>query len=536
MKRAVLYLRSSKDQKDVSIQTQRHELTALAQQRGIELVGEYSDVVESGKDWDRPGFQQLIKAIRNPARGWHLVLTKDTSRIARRRNLALIFEEQECALHGVEVCYANIPDGGDAATTMILRTLLQAMDEWHSITSRNKGLAGMAENVRQGYRAGGKAPHGYRLRKVDIGIVRDGMPVTKSTLERTADADILQRYLELRAADVPRAQAARVTDLKLQASSLVGLEWNALIYAGCLTFGVYHERTSTGGYKTKRKRRPRSEWLVQPDAHEALITRDQAERILHALENSDHAVAVSRGRTSITPYALSGLLETPAGVVWEVNKKIHYNAPRADGRRRYVPIETMDKAVIDQITASIQTDSLARALLEQTREQSPDHAAEIKALQKEIAAIAVKIDRAAGLALELEDPAPYHRKIEALERERRQLVVRQADLQEQQQLAQAATGITLKEISELLETLAERLHRAPRDMLKLALRGIVKRVVLDPDTLAGTIEYQVPVGKVNPAEMALLRQRPACGVLAAAIPLSIEYVDGRALRWRRMRG
>lgn len=504
MRRAVLYLRSSKDQKDVSIQSQRHELTALAQLRGIELVGEYSDVVESGKDWDRPGFQQLIKAIRNPARGWHLVLTKDTSRIARRRNLALIFEEQECAANGVEVCYANIPDGGDAATTMILRTLLQAMDEWHSITSRNKGLAGMAENVRQGFRAGGKAPHGYKLRKVEVGIVREGVPVTKSTLEPSDAAPAVQRYLELRAADVPRAQAARAAELQLQASSLVGLEWNALIYAGCTTFGVYHERTSTGGYKGRRKRRPRSEWLVRPDTHPPLITRDEAERILQALETSEHAVATSRGRASVSPYALSGLLETPAGITWEVNKRTHYNAPRGDGRRRYLPIAMVDRAIIDQVTASIQTDALAKALLDQTRERSPDHSGEIKALQKEIAAIAVKIDRAAGLALDLEDPAPYHRKIEALERERRQLVARQAELHEQQRLAEAAAGITLQEIREVLETLAESLRRAPRDMLKLALRGIVKRVVLDPDTLAGTIEYQVPVCEVNPANMALL--------------------------------
>jgi hypothetical protein len=40
-------------------------------------------------------------------------------------------------------------------------------------------------------------------------------------------------------------------------------------------------------------------------------------------------------------------------------------------------------------------------------------------------------------------------------------------------------------------------------MLKLALRGIVRSVVLDPDTLAGTVEYQVPIGDLNPVEMAL---------------------------------
>lgn len=534
MKRAVLYLRSSKDQKDVSIQTQRLDLTALAERRSIKIVGEYSDVVESAKDWDRPGFQQLLHGIRKPNRGWDLVLTLDTARIARRRNLALIFEEQECAVHGVDVCYANIPDGGDPATTMILRTLLQAMDEWHSITSRNKGLAGMAENVRQGYRAGGKAPHGYRLHRNNVGIIRHGEAVTKSTLEPVPDdAAAVKIFLELRAADVPRAQAAQAAELKLKASSLVGLEWNALIYAGCTTFGVYHERTSSGGYKTKRKRRPRSEWLINEGTHPALISRAQAERILRALETSDHAAATSRGRASVSPYALSGMIETPAGIVWEVNKRVHYNAPRADGRRRYLPIELVDRAVIDQVISAICSDALAKALLEQTRQQSPDHAAEIKRLQKEIAALAVKIDRAAGLALELEDPAPYQRKIEALERERRQLVARQADLHEEQRLADAVGAISLQEIREVLDDLAENLRRAQPQMLKLALRGIVRRVTLDPDSLSGSIEYQVPVAaEKHPAGLALLRRRHAYGVLSARAPLQIAYVDGRASRWK----
>ena len=45
MNRAVLYLRSSKDRSDVSIDAQRRELQSLAQARGIIIAGEYSDAV-----------------------------------------------------------------------------------------------------------------------------------------------------------------------------------------------------------------------------------------------------------------------------------------------------------------------------------------------------------------------------------------------------------------------------------------------------------------------------------------------------------
>ena len=73
----------------------------------------------------------------------------------------------------MRVIYRNVPDA-DPVTEMLLKSILQAMDEWHSLTSRQKGLAGMAENVRQGWRAGGKAPRGYRLEYQATGTIRDG--------------------------------------------------------------------------------------------------------------------------------------------------------------------------------------------------------------------------------------------------------------------------------------------------------------------------------------------------------------------------
>lgn len=152
----------------------------MAIARGILIVGEYVDAVESGKDDDRPGFQALLRDMRSD-RKWDHILALDTARIARiarRRVLAIIFEEQECKRHNVRVLYKSLPES-DPITEMLLKSILQAMDEWHSLTSKVKGLAGMAENVRQGWRAGGRAPRGYRLQHEETGAIRDGAPVTK---------------------------------------------------------------------------------------------------------------------------------------------------------------------------------------------------------------------------------------------------------------------------------------------------------------------------------------------------------------------
>ena len=173
--RAALYLRSSKDRSDVSIDAQRRALHDLAGQRGLVVAEEYADAVESGKDEDRPAWLRLLRDVRSAARGWEVVLALDTSRIARRRLIALQFE-RDCERHRVRIVYKNIPDA-DPATDMVIRSVFQAFDEYHSLVSKAKGLAGMRENVRQGWRAGGRAPRGYQLEYTATGAIRDGQPV-----------------------------------------------------------------------------------------------------------------------------------------------------------------------------------------------------------------------------------------------------------------------------------------------------------------------------------------------------------------------
>lgn len=180
---ATLYLRSSKDRSDVSIDAQRRELAALASQRGLVVVGEYTDVVESGADENRPGLQRLVADIRQRSRGWNTVLLLDTSRLARRPFINVMFE-RDADKHGVRVVYKSVPDD-DPITAVVIKSFMMGIDQWHSLTSKRKGLAGMAENVRQGFRAGGRAPRGYRLATIETGAIREGAQVPAKATRRT---------------------------------------------------------------------------------------------------------------------------------------------------------------------------------------------------------------------------------------------------------------------------------------------------------------------------------------------------------------
>lgn len=293
--RVALYLRSSKDRSDVSIDAQRRELTELAKQRGLVVVDEFVDAVESGRDENRPGFRRLHEAMRSRSRAWSAVMMLDTSRLARNQWIAAFFEH-DAERFDVTVIYKSIPDA-DPIVSMMLKAIMRAFDVYHSLISKQKGLTGMAENVKQGFRAGGRAPRGYRLVTVSTGAIREGLPVTKTRLEPNEDAPKVSEYLRLRAEGLGRGTLVRRLGLAWPETSLIGMEWNALTYAGHTVWNVHNE-VGTDGYKGGTKRRPRSEWLMKRGTHVALVSDAVAEALLAKLENADkHAPRSAQRRT-----------------------------------------------------------------------------------------------------------------------------------------------------------------------------------------------------------------------------------------------
>ncbi|HXI19349.1 MAG TPA: recombinase family protein [Chloroflexota bacterium] len=466
MPTAALYCRSSKDRSDVSIAAQRSELGRLAKARQLNLVAEYVDAVESGKDEDRPGFQQLLSAIRNPRRGWDTVLVLDTSRIARRRHIAIMFEH-ECQRRGVRIVYKSVPES-DPITEMLLKSILQAMDEWHSMTSRMKGLSGMAENVRKGWRAGGRAPFGYRLEHVETATLREGVPVRKSRLVLSADANAVQAYLQARAAGTPRARAGLAG---ISPASLVGIEWNALTYAGHTVWNVHAEAGSG------RKRRPRAEWLVKPDTHPALITQAEADAILQRLE----AYSQSRPRTRDAHYLLTGLLVTPDGTRFHGDR----GAYRVKGRQ--VQAAAVDTLVAKSVLRDLQSPSFVKAVTKAARAlRSPTTDA---TLQEELRSAERRLARIMGLLEHTDAPAPLLRQMESLETERARLSDAVAEQEAEAARRSAMSRITEMEVRRLLVEQAARIEEADPALLRDALESLLTRVELDGKEL--TIHYRI---------------------------------------------
>ena len=478
-RRCALYLRSSKDRSDVSIDAQRRELRALAKSRSLIVAEEFADAVESGKDANRPGFQSLIRQINNKARHWSSILMVDTSRLARNQYVAHSFMH-ECRKRGIEVIFAKTPEL-DGVTGIILPAVLHAMDQVHSFMSKEKGLAGMAENVRQGYRAGGRAPFGYKLEHIPTGAIREGEPVTKSRLVPDDNAAKIASYLKGRAQGLAGTSLAEKLGLDLARTSLNGIEWNALTYAGHTVWNVHNEKTD-GGYKGGVKRRPRSEWLMQRDTHPALITEAEAEAILQRLEAGRIKTYSTRAK-----HLLTGMLVTNGGEAW------HGNGDYYRAGSKSVKAARVDGAILRQIGADLQSDVFVKAMLKSAGKTSAGDSAELHLAQKEARTLDTRIERLTNLLAETDTPAPLLRKIEAMENERDAIVRRLEAAESAARHNKALRELSEHDVKTILNGIAENLEDLDRDDLKDVLRGLIGRITLNFSSSELCIHYKIPV-------------------------------------------
>lgn len=495
--RAVLYCRSSKDRADVSIDVQRRELAELAHARGYIVLEEFTDSVESGKDDDRPGFQRLHQALYDRARTWSVILMLDTGRLGRG-DVAYWFEEKDCKPRGVSVVYKSLPPEIDEPERMLMKGVFRGVDHWWSLQAKRKALAGMRENVRNGYRAGGRPPMGYRLEHVAIGPMRDGKPVLKSRLVPSDQAPAIAAYLRDRAAGVPRFRARAKNGITAPVTTLISVERNALTYAGHTVWNMMNEPG-----RGQDRYRPRSEWEVKRETHLPLISDPEADAILAMAHRPTRAVT----RPTRHDYLLAGLLRSPAGAVWHGDRAEFYRI----GKGRRLAMRRVDRTVLDALVEDLAGDRLLNIVLEHVRARAAARkdGKPLAGMRRRLEELNRKIRRLADLAADSEAAAPLLRTITEVEKERAGV-----ELELELALRETSTARTLraigeKEVRQALRGLATDLEES-KDVagLRDVVMKLLERVDLDP---------------AEPAHLVLRYRLPALGGFELASPQDTEF-------------
>lgn len=155
---------STKDKQDptLSFPSQRQACAAKAEELGGRVTAEFTDQ-DTGRRDDRTGWGDLVReAKQRDARRFDAVLIYATSRLSRDLFRALAYE-RELSRAGVEVFYALTAGDQTTPEGRLIRHMFQALDQFEVEKLGREVRRGQAENARQGYRNGGRAPYGYRL-------------------------------------------------------------------------------------------------------------------------------------------------------------------------------------------------------------------------------------------------------------------------------------------------------------------------------------------------------------------------------------
>lgn len=157
---AVVYCRySSHSQGEQSIEGQLAAAHTYADAHGYNIIHEYVDRAQTGRNDNRDEFQQMLSDTAK--KQFSVIIVWKVDRFGRNRE-EITFNKHRCKQHGVRVEYVaeNLPDSPEA---VILESVLEGMAEYYSLQLSQNIKRGYRENAKKGKYCGGSIPLGYKL-------------------------------------------------------------------------------------------------------------------------------------------------------------------------------------------------------------------------------------------------------------------------------------------------------------------------------------------------------------------------------------
>lgn len=279
-----------------SLPMQRKDLIAYASLiLGIEDYEIFEDAGYSGKNTDRPAFQEMMKKIRNG--GFTHVLVWKIDRISR--NL-LDFAEMYNELQDLRVTFVSKNEQFDTSTAIgeaMLKIILVFAELERNMTSE-RVTATMISRANNGLWNGGRIPYGYNYdpEKTEFSIRDDEQKVCQM---------IKDDYIKFRSL-VHTSRILNDAGYKTRA----GADWSPaavwIIVSSPFYAGIYRYNRYKG--TENRTENPEDEWVMVPDHHPAIFTLEEHEIMLSILEeNARNRRSVGKSHHTDNIHIFSGI-------------------------------------------------------------------------------------------------------------------------------------------------------------------------------------------------------------------------------------
>lgn len=522
--KALAWARVSTDMQEergLSIPEQLRQIREYAEMHGIEIVEEFHEATSAfKKESQRIEFHKMLERAKSE-KSVSVILVHDFSRFSRDSLNArmLIRELRE---YGVKVVSPNdMAVDPETVAGVYMEAITFAKNEAYSREVSFHTKKGCRANVQTRdsetgwcYKNGGQPLWGYKSERLIRGEVKKGRPLIKSIWvpndEIIAGKSVTEwaRYCLVELA----AKGATLDDLR-DFCNKNGIPaprrqywghttWNSLLHPHCLLeyagYGVWNVRGKNQRYN------PPSEWVIVENAHEALITEDEAKQIM-AARNGSKVKRFDKGycRSKTSSYLLSGGLFVCGRCgsnllgIRKTNNSSYYVCGSQPHRRGmgcgaavYVPQSAIETEVIAGLSELLnvctdpkgftrQVNDELRRIWENTNGFNAATPHKLKDIDAKIANIRRAVEDG------LPDAQWAYARMRELVKEKDALSQQSQTIGEPPQI-DASVALAYRVKTEKI------LAQANNSDKKSIIRSFVEKITLAPDTLEVEIAYKIP--------------------------------------------
>lgn len=318
--KTALYKRLSKEDEkageSMSIEHQGILLRQYAEEHGFNVVDEYADDGYSGTNFDRPDVQRMLEDAKSGK--IDTIIVKDLSRFGR--NYIEVGQYIDYIFPAYGIRFIAINDNVDTAdrtsTAMDMMPIMNVFNEWHAANTSKKIRAVLESSQRSGKYTNWNYPYGYRA----------GDDESRTAVIDEEAAAVIRRIYDLRLQGHSARTIARIlTDEGIPNpatyyTKLDGGKWNRpckpywnpetirwiLSNPTYIGHTIQHKTTRVSYKNHKVVQIPESEWIINENAHEPIISKEIWDKVQTTYEGK-------RGRSdkSNVVHPLSGLVVCP---------------------------------------------------------------------------------------------------------------------------------------------------------------------------------------------------------------------------------
>ena len=147
MNKVAIYVRSSKDRKDVACEAQERQLREVVSSNKEAVYRVFCDKALSSTRDIRPEFDEMISIATSKNSPFSKIYCLDTSRFGRDQHQTQSYLWALRKRYGIEVNFVNMPQT-NTHLDPVFETIMSAFNQFHSQQSKVKGVVGMKQKCK----------------------------------------------------------------------------------------------------------------------------------------------------------------------------------------------------------------------------------------------------------------------------------------------------------------------------------------------------------------------------------------------------